>query len=265
MTTYTNIEWKEEESKDIILSIVIPCYKNESFTKSLLKDLIKLPNNHEIIIFDNAGGETDTLSKIVGEILSTRTSEQAQIVYINHNKNIGFSRACNKAQKDCRGSNILFLNNDVRVTKNYETWTSDLIEQCHLGNLVAAQGGLLDAKFNFIKEMNSLSSSVYSYLSGWCLAGSKETLNKLKLDYYCDVDTDEIKKGTSWGCWRCDLFYFNDPDLSWRARKLGIQLKVINLPLHHFGRMTSKKLNLQDLYLSSQKRFKEIWKNEKNS
>ena len=164
----------------IDLSIIIPCYKNESFTEKLLYDLIKLDGNkHEIFIFDNGAGESKDTCNIISQL---GAFTKANLSYYSSQENIGFSCACNKGQQLSKGSNILFLNNDVRVTKNYDAWTKDIIKECQAGNLVAAQSGLLDEKFNFVKEENKLMKSKYAYLSGWCLGGSRETLNKLKID-----------------------------------------------------------------------------------
>lgn len=244
---------------EIELSIIIPVYNNVNFTKNAVKDLLQLPNNHEIIIVDN--NSFDDTGLVIHELLQQASPNSAKLIYISCPKNLGFGRANNKGYKHCSGKNILFLNNDIRVKDEYGTWTQTLIKVCQEGKLVSANGGLLDEQFNFIRETNKLIDSEYFYLSGWCLAGSRETFDKLILNHYSDDRTDEIIEGKAWGPWNEKFFaYFEDDDLSWRAKELNIPLDVIDVPVHHFGRMTSKKLNLLDMYKFSQGTFKTIWR-----
>lgn len=259
---WVNTEYKETVSteEEIVLSIIIPCYNNVNFTKSAIKDLLNLPSNHEIIIVDNAS--SDTTGMVVYELmeLEARTEGRAKLIYIGCPKNLGFGRANNKGYKHSTGKNILFLNNDIRVKNDFSTWTQILIDACQAGKLVSANGGMLDEQFNFIKETETLIESDYFYLSGWCLAGSRETFDSLILDHYSDDKTDEIKEGRAWGPWNEKFFaYFEDDDLTWRAKEMGIPLDVIPVPVHHFGRMTTKKLNLVQMYKTSQEIFKTLW------
>ena len=54
--------------------------------------------------------------------------------------------------------------------------------------------------------------------------------------------------------------YFNDTDLSFRARKLGIKLEVIQLPdVIHFGKISSKQLDVNKLYNEGRKVFLKDW------
>lgn len=243
----------------IDLSIVIPCFNNLNFTKNALDDLMQLPNNYEIIIVDN--GSTDGTGEYLNEILSKpKNPEQAELVYIGCPKNLGFGRANNKGYKHSRGENVLFLNNDIRVKSDFKTWPEKIIEECNRGKMVSANGGLLTNKFQFITETEIMHNSDYFYLSGWCLASSKKIFDSLILNYYRHDQTDEITQGRAWGPWN-EMFinYFEDNDLTWRAKDLRITLDVISVPVHHFGRMTSKKLGLAEMYKKSQATFVELW------
>ena len=57
-----------------ILSICIPVFNKFNFTKSCLKDLEKLPNDHEIIVVDN--GSTDETQ--------SNFSNSKEIIYIRN-------------------------------------------------------------------------------------------------------------------------------------------------------------------------------------
>ena len=54
--------------------------------------------------------------------------------------------------------------------------------------------------------------------------------------------------------------YFEDSDLSFRAKQLGMNLKIVPVPVVHFGKATTKKLGVQGLYESAKQKAKEKWK-----
>lgn len=53
--------------------------------------------------------------------------------------------------------------------------------------------------------------------------------------------------------------YFEDTDLSFRARELQIPFKVVDIPVVHFGRISSNQLNTQQLYTSAKQIFFNKW------
>ncbi len=107
---------------------------------------------------------------------------------------------------------------------------------------------MLDAHFNFICESGKLPNRGFPYLSGWNLIGRRDVLISLQLKEYRGPFTEEFTT------------YFEDTDLSFRARELGIELKVVSVPVHHFGKATSKKLDTLKLYLPAKEKFIEKWK-----
>jgi GT2 family glycosyltransferase len=230
-----------------ILSICICVYNKFGFTKSCLNDLLKLPNNHEIIIVDN--GSTD-------ETQSLKNSKE--IIYHRNDSNYGFGKASNIAYLLSSATNVLFLNNDIRVRNDYSNWTKLLIEKCN-DFIVGPTMGQLDDNFNFIKEANQLLSGK-SYMSGWCIASSKENWNKLNIPrkkelLVNNVNVPQIFSDEEFFC------YFEDTDLSFRAKKLGIKFEVVDIPVVHFGRQTSKQLNTYQLYKTSHDVFIKKWNN----
>jgi GT2 family glycosyltransferase len=257
---------EEEQNNDIILSIIIPVYNNVNYTKSILNDLLKLPSNHEIIVVD--GASEDNTCEVVNELISTKLKDSPSLVYIGCPSNGGFASNCNKGNKHAKGKNIMFLNNDVRVQSNWNDWTQPIIDYCKNGFLFCPTGGLLDDDFNFVKNIDHLLDTPFFYLSGWCLTASKETFNKLIPNHYCNDKTNKIEEGKAYGPFseQFGKAYFEDVDLSWRARELQIDFMVKPIPLYHFGHMTAKKMNMNKLYLSAKEIFTKQWKkiNEKN-
>ena len=222
------------------LSIIVLCYNKYNFTKSCLSDLSKLPETVELIFFDN--GSTDETQK--------ELQHNPRIKYIRSDVNLGFAAGCNKSYQVANSSNILFLNNDIRV-KNNDDWTLPIIDELNKNEpvLIGPTMGQLDNNFNFIQEANKvLTGNVY--MSGWCLAGTKTTFNKLI-------------EPPSQGPFCEDYFvYFDDTHMGFLSRKLGIQFKIIEVPIVHFGKVSSKQLNTHQLYQQARKIFISKWKSQ---
>ena len=234
------------EYKPPALLIIIPCFNNWNFTKACLKDLEKLPNDHKIIIVDN--GSTD----------DTRTFESDEVIVIRHKENCGFAWACNSAAEhaflEIMPDNIMFLNNDIRVRSDYDTWTKPIIEAAQSGSyLVGPTLGVLDSNFNFVRETKKLPNSGHVYMSGWNITASRKTWSKFN-----GSDPQPINH---WHIWCNQYFaFFEDGDLSFEAQRRGIELKVVDCPVQHFGHATAKKMNISEMYKKSHAHFSEKWR-----
>ncbi len=226
-----------------VLSIVIPVFNKWNYTKSCLKDLSQLPDDHEIIIIDNCS--TDETK----EELSKITDSKVKI--IRNEENVFHSKACNQGYAIASADVVLFMNNDIKVRANHSTWTRPIIWDIEVRwadlGLIGPTMGQLDNQLNFVKEANEKLNG-NSYIGGWCLAGSKSILKKL-----------EVAPNQVWN--EKYPMYFNDTDLSFRARKLGIPLNVMPLPdVVHFGKVSASQLNINKLYNEGRKVFLQDWK-----
>lgn len=223
------------------LSIIIPVFNKCNFTKSCLRDLSYLPLDHQIIVINN--GSTDDTK----DFLMSLGGNSKRLIIINNEKNLGFAKACNQGYNVAESDNILFLNNDIRVNDNKVNWTKELIDNCNK-YLCGPTFGELNSNLEFVKESNSELTGKYSYLSGWCLAGNKNSFNKLILKDHVGPFSQEF-----------GLAYFEDTDLSFRARKLNIKFKCIHIPVVHFGKQSSSQLNTGLLYKEARKIFINKW------
>ena len=220
------------------LSIIIPVWNNYNLTMKCLEDLSELPDDHEIIVVDN--GSTD----------STRNLESTSKIKVLRNKtNLGFSKSVNIGYSMSSGSCVMFLNNDIRVRSDKQTWTLPIIEAAESDKcLIGPTVGVLDSGFNFITEASKMPTKGYIYMSGWNITASIDTWKDLVLDEYSGPFTEEFGQA-----------YFEDTDLGLRAHEKEIQLKIVPCPVHHFGKMTSKKLGTLTLYQPAKEKFINKW------
>lgn len=230
-------------------SIIIPVFNRYVLTKACIVDLLNLDETHEIIIVDN--GSTDGTVGHIEKILDADTRldrPEFRIVGLGENK--GFAYAVNYGYSIARGDDIIFLNNDIRVVKRKNDWTSILIEQLDENTLTSPTGGLITQN-NFVYETNNPKEK-WNYLSGWLLCGKRVVFDK-----FCDEDHPEDKP--------FPLFmktYFEDTYLSLRARKMGIKMHLTEVPVIHIKRQTAKTMNMPVMYQSARKLFIEACKKE---
>lgn len=232
---------------DKVLSIVIPVFNKFNFTKSCLNDLSKLPDDHQIIVIDNASSD-ETQSQL---------ESNKGITYHRNAENYGFAKACNIGYSLATAPNVLFLNNDIRVRERHSDWTSELIKHCSHG-LVGPTMGQLDSRLNFVQEANHVLSD-NSYMSGWCVASSKKIWEKLRARDY--IVGGGIHIGNELGPFSEEfgLAFFEDTDVSFRARQLDIPMQVVSIPVVHFKHVTSNQLNTSKLYKQAREIFIKKW------
>ena len=224
------------------LSIVIPVFNKSNFTLACLKDLFQLPADHQIIVIDNAS--TDDTQRELSAI------QRSNFHYVRNATNLGFGKACNIGYANSTGRHVMFLNNDIRVKNNHNGWTQPILDlldrepKC----LTGPTGAFVDPKtFHFAYETADPSKPI-NYLSGWCLSASRATWEQLT--------QAENGKGPF-----CEDFFcfFEDCHLSWVATRIGINLKLIEVPVTHFGHMSSKQLNTAKLYGEARQVFLSKW------
>lgn len=229
---------------DRALSIVIPVYNKWNFTKSCLKDLVQLPEDHEIIIIDNAS--TDETNKEIVKFIDELGIKN--VSYVQNTENTFHSKACNQGFRIAVGENVLFLNNDIRVKSNHVGWTKPIIDACRsTKGLVGPTMGQLDNHMNFVKEANQQLSG-NCYLGGWCIAAGADTWLKLRVGDTLQIWNEEFP------------FYFNDTDLSFRTRQAKIPLTVIAVTeITHFGKVSAAQINIPKLYQEGRNVFLKKW------
>lgn len=227
------------------LSIVIPVFNKWNFTKSCLNDLRHLPIDHEIIIIDNAS--SDNTPHDMREIERSLEMKDT-LIYRRNEENVFHSKACNQGYRLAKGESILFLNNDIKIKANHVGWTKPLIDACRTTNgLVGPTMGQLDNNLNFVREANQQLTG-NSYMGGWCIAARKDIWSQLDMDGNGQIWNEKFP------------MYFNDTDLSFRARQKNIPLTVIPLPdAVHFGKISASQINIHKLYTEGRAVFLKHW------
>lgn len=230
------------------ISIVIPVFNKWNFTKSCLDDLSKLPTDtHEVIVIDN--GSSDETREAIHD------TKYDFVQYTRSLSNLGFAKACNIGYARATGNIVMFLNNDIRVKSNHNNWTDIIFKtlQDNKNTLVGPTGGMVDPKkdFQFLYETNSPNKPI-NYLGGWCLSAYTDLFNSLKINNYSGPFSEEF-----------GIAYFEDTDLGFRATRASIPFKLVEIPVIHFGKITSNQINTHKLYSEARKIFIKKWSESK--
>ena len=142
----------------------------------------------------------------------------------------------------------MFLNNDVRVRKDKDSWTKPIIEEASSGGLVGPTVGVLDSELGFVCEAHKMPKFGIPYMSAWNLTASRKTWDSLILDDHCGPFSEEFGRA-----------FFEDTDLSFRARELKIPFKIVSVPVYHFGHRTTNKVDTNGLYKTAREIFVKKW------
>ncbi len=98
------------------LSVIILSYNTKELTIQCIRSLSKQykkeleEDKFEIIIFDNAS--TDDSAKVLKELIKNKKN----VILLQNDENLGFTKGNNKAAQIAKGKYLLFLNSDTEVT-----------------------------------------------------------------------------------------------------------------------------------------------------
>lgn len=224
------------------LAIVVPVYNNWYYTNKLIKMILQLPNDHKLIIVDNGSND------------ETKNLKTSNFEVIKNDSNLGFAKACNQGfdlANKLGYQNVMFLNNDIKVYDKLNSWTEEIIRGSEQGFIVGPTIGCIDDNFQFICESGKFPTKGFGYMSGWCITASTSTWKKLILSG--DIGPFSTKF----------FAYFEDTDLSFRARMIPIEFLIVKIPVRHIGRATGKIIGLQSAYINSKEIFMNLWNSSK--
>lgn len=233
------------------LSIVIPVFNKWNFTKSCLKDLLQLQSGHEIIIVDN-GSSDETQSELP-------KMDIPNLHYYRNPVNMGFAVGCNVGFGESTGDSVMFLNNDIRVKSRHEDWTSIILNAIKEDTLVGPTGAMVDPSYNFQFLYETLDpKKPKNYMSGWCLSASRKTWDKLEIPRNPILIYDHLPPPQIFSE-EFGLAYFEDTDLSFRAKRIKMNFEMVEIPVVHFGKVSSGQINTSALYSKARQIFINKW------
>lgn len=234
------------------VSIVIPNWNGKLLLEKNLPSVVVASKGAEIIIVDD--GSTDDSVQFIKE-------KFPEIILIEKNKNEGFSSAVNIGVKRAAGEIVVLLNTDIEPEKNF---LESLVT--HFQDNIVFAVGCLDKsvegdqivqrgrgeaswqKGMYIHKKGEVDKTDTAWVSGGSGAFRKEYWDKLE-------GMDEL----------FNPFYWEDIDLSYRARKAGYKTlfepKSVVIHAHDEGVIKSSKKDYEITRVAYRNQFLCIWKN----
>ena len=168
-----------------------------------------------------------------------------RVVVIRNETNRGFPAGCNQGLTRARGRYIVLLNNDTIVTAG---WLDGLIA-CSLYDWPKV--GMAGAVTNYSRQPQQIPVD-YADVGGIDAFAAKrrrdfagQALQVARLTGFCVLLRREVLDHIGGFDERYGLGFFDDDDLSVRARRAGFQLFVaLGVFVHHFGSRTFASLGV---------------------
>jgi len=182
----------------VTTSIVIVAYGKKMLTDRLLRSIKKCtPEKHEVIVIDNASPD-DTSEWVISQFPEVRL--------IKAPVNLGYGRGANLGVQCSRGKQVVIMNSDIIVTKN---WLSPLLGALENPSVVIASPVYLDLEMTLTEAGTELTADGHvhahripsgtirrvDHISAACWAISKDWFDRIGgfdpaygLGYYEDVD-----------------------------------------------------------------------------
>jgi FkbM family methyltransferase len=161
----------------------------------------------EVIVVDNGSDGGDL--KIAEQL--AEMCHRLGAVYVRHEENHWFSRACNEGADKATGDILLFLNNDIAAPPG---WIDQLRKEVRPGALYGPS-----------KAFAPVDGFDVPYIEGWCLAVRRDDWESLQ-------GFDEFAYARP---------YYEDTDLSFRAvEEWKLRLVETDWPVIHLGETTTR-------------------------
>jgi O-antigen biosynthesis protein len=263
---------------DPVVSIIVPTYGQIEFT---LRCLVSVAANKpdvpiEVIVVDDAwpgaGGADDPAHAEMqdpGRRPADADSRPLELVrgirLIRNETNLGYLRSCNKAAIVAGGQYLYFLNNDTQVLPGWlDPMLRLLVEQSDVG----AVGAKLLYPDGSLQEAGGI---VWRDASGWNFGrqddASKPVYNYVREVDYCSGAALMVRRSEFLDLGGFDEryapAYFEDTDLSFRLRRMG--LKTLYQPaarVVHFEGVSHGRdvaVGIKSYQMANRRRFVATW------
>ena len=241
------------------VSIIIPTYNGLNHLKSLLPSIeeVDFPKrNIEVIIVDN--NSVDNTKSYIKE----NYKDLCRIIHLR--ENAGFCKACNIGAKTAEGKWLVFLNNDMKLDKNFLKGFLEVIDGTDIvcgGAKILSWDG---SKIDFVKgSINPLGFGFNDFYGKKYEEGTFNTSYPLlfpcggamiiRKDIFSEVKGFDEKY----------YMLFEDVDLGWRLNLFGYKVYFCpNAVCYHKGHATLSKKNIMErIFYHERNAFFNIFKN----
>jgi GT2 family glycosyltransferase/predicted Zn-dependent protease len=227
---------------DELASIIVLCHNQLEYTRLCLESVLRHTRApYELVVVDNAS--TDGTAEYLKELCSRPGPDRVAV--IRNASNVGFPAGCNQGLAAARGQYLVFLNNDTVVT---EGWLDGLVAWALadwprvglVGPVTGASRPPQEVAVDYtdLGELPAFAARRRQEFAGQCLEVER-------LTGFCLLARRDVLDQVGGFDERFGLGFFDDDDLSVRARRAGFRLLVaLDVFVHHFGNRTFTLLGI---------------------
>ena len=243
-----------------VVSIIVPVFNKWEFTAACLRSLAEKANraSYEVIVVDDQStDETANRLEMIEGLIS-----------IKNEKNLGFIGSCNKGAREARGHFLVMLNNDTQVL---DGWLDALLETFEHFPDTGMAGARLVYPDGRLQEDGGI---IFNDGSGWNY-GRNDDPDKPEYQYVREVDycsgacimlkTDIFRQLNGFDA-HYSPAYYEDTDLAFRIRQLGLKVRVQPRAtiVHHEGVSSGTDIasGIKQYQAINCKKFLERWRQE---
>lgn len=208
-------------------SIVILTLNKLDYTKQCIESIRQFtePDSYEIIVVDNhsTDGTVEWLA------------QQQDIRLIANERNMGFPAGCNQGIAVATGDNILLLNNDTIVTRN---WLTNLLQALYSSDDIGAVGPVTNnlSYYQTIPVEYESLADMHQFAASHNIANPDKWEPRVKLVGYCMLIKREVIDKIGTLDERFTPGNFEDDDYSFRMLLAGYKLLLCkDTFIHHYG------------------------------
>ncbi|MES5954431.1 glycosyltransferase [Bacillus fungorum] len=237
----------------MLTSIIILTHNQLKYTKECIDSIRKYTDQqeYELIVVDNAS--TDGTVQWL--------QQQQDILIIENAENMGFPKGCNQGIREAKGENILLLNNDVVVTKN---WLKNLLNCLYAEKDTAAVGPVTNSAsyYSAIPTFYTNIQEMQEFASGFNQSNREKWEERMKLIGFCMLIKKTVLDEIGLLDERFTPGNYEDDDISLRIYEKGYKLFLCkDTFIHHYGSTSWKEdnINFSIVLNKNSKKFYEKW------
>ncbi len=220
----------------MLTSIIILTHNQLKYTKECIESIRKYTDQqeYELIVVDNASND-GTVQWL---------QQQQDILMIENAENMGFPKGCNQGIRKAKGENILLLNNDVVVTKN---WLKNLLTCLYAEKNTAAVGPVTNSAsyYSAIPISYTNIQEMQEFASEFNQSNSEKWEERMKLIGFCMLIKKTVLDEIGLLDERFTPGNYEDDDISLRIYQKSYKLFLCrDTFIHHYGSASWKEDNI---------------------
>ena len=238
-------------------SIIILTYNNLDYTRLCLESIYSITDapEFEVIVVDNASRDGTP------DFLRTYTETKPGLKLVLNTVNQGFSRGNNQGAAEATGDYLVFLNNDVVVTRG---WLSTLISYLQdpnvgmVGPVTNSSGNECQIQVDY-EDLDGLEDFAERYVN----EHQGKSFEIRMLPFQCVATRKSLYEEVGPLDERFGIGMFEDDDYALRVKRKGYRILCAeDVFIHHWGSASFSKLiytEYWDLFKTNLQKFEDKW------